>query len=167
MKNHLIIQRICLLTSIICLGFPYILAGEWLIMPFFLAIVVFWIIMKKRSVFWSASILLSGFVLLAAIGMLANLSTLLMLVACTAALAWWDLANFAQSKVVGQPPESTGLLEKAHLQSLALAATAGLVLALATSYFNLQISFLGTVLLVLFTVGCLMYAMQSLVKKNV
>ncbi len=155
------------MTSITCLGFPYILAEEWLIMPFFLAVLGLWVIMQKRSVFWSASFLLSVLVFFAAIGMLANLSTPLMVIACTAALAWWDLADFAQSIVVGQPPESTRLLEKDHLQSLALAGTAGLVLALATSYFNLQISFLGTVLLVLFTVGCLMYAMQSLVKKNV
>ena len=167
MKNRLIIQRICLLTSIPCLGFPYILAGEWLIMPFFLAMVGFWIIMKKRSVFWRASVLLSGFVLLAAIGMLANLSTLLMLVACTAALAWWDLATFGQSKVVGQPPETTLLLERAHLQSLGLVISADFMLAFVSSYLNLQISFLGTVLLVVFTIGCLTYTVRSVVKKNI
>lgn len=167
MKNHLIIQRICLLTSITCLGFPYILAGEWLIMPFFLAMVGFWIITKKRSVFWAASTLLSAFVLLAAIGMLANLSTLLMLVACTAALAWWDLANFGQSIVIGQPPETTLRLERAHLQSLVLAISAGFVSAFASSYLNLQISFLGMVLLVVFTIGCLTYAVQSVAKKDI
>jgi hypothetical protein len=167
MKNHLIIQRICLLTSITCLGFPYILAGEWLIMPFFLAMVGFWIIMKKRSTFWSASILLSAFVLLAAIGMLANFSTFLVLVACTAALAWWDLTDFSQSIVVGQPPETTLLLERAHLQPLGLVISAGFILAFVSSYLNLRISFLGTVLLVVFTTGCLTYAVQSVVKKNI
>ncbi len=167
MKNRLIIQRICLLTSITCLGFPYILAGEWLIVPFFLAMVGFWIITKKRSVFWAASTLLSTFVLLAAIGMLANLSTLLMLVACTAALGWWDLTNFSQSIVVGQPPETTLRLESAHLQPLGLVISAGFILAFVSSYLNLQISFLGTVLLAVFTIGCLTYAVQSVVKKDI
>lgn len=167
MKNHLIIQRVCLLISITCLGFPYIRVGEWLIVPFFLAMLGFSIIMKKQSIFWSASILLSAFVLLAAIGMLANLSTLLMLVACTAALAWWDLTNFSQSMVVVRPPETTLLLQRGHLQSLGLVISAGFILAFVSSYLNLRISFLGTVLLVVFTTGCLTYAVQSVVKKTI
>lgn len=154
------------MISITCLGFPYILAGEWLIMLFLVAMVGFWMMMKKRRIFGSASFLLSVFMFLAVIGMLENLSTVLMLVASTAALAWWDLADFAQSIVVGQPPETTLRLERAHLQSLASPGSSGLILALATSYFHLQISFIGAVLLVLFTVGCLIYAMQPLVKKN-
>ncbi len=167
MKNHLIIQRICLSTSILCLGLPYILAGEWLILPAFLAMAGFWVIVKKWSLFWSASSLLSVFVFLAALGMLANLSTLLMLIACTAALAWWDLATFGDSIVVGQSLETSAPLEKHHLQSLALAVSGGLILAVGSSYLDLQIPFIGIVLLALFATGCLIYTVQSMAKKNI
>ena len=167
MKSYLITQNICLLTSITCLGFPYILAGYWPIVLFFLAMVAFWIIMKKRSVFWSASISLIVFVLLAAVGVLANLSTLLMVIASTAALAWWDLTHFGQSIVIDQPFETRPLLERTHLQSLVLAISTGLILAFVSAYLNLQISFVGMVLLVVFTIGCLTYAVRSLVKTNI
>lgn len=167
MKSYIITQNICLLTSITCLGIPYTLAGYWPIVLFFPAMVAFWIIMKKSRLFWSASILLIFFVLLAAVGVLANLSTPLMIIASSAALAWWDLTNFGQSIVIGQSPETRLLFERAHWQSLVLAISAGLILAFVSSSLDLQISFLGTVLLVVFTTGCLSYAMQSLVKKYI
>lgn len=167
MKNHIIVQRICLLTSITCLSFPYLLAGHWPIMLIFLVMAAFWRSIKKMSVFWSSSILLLVFVLIAVTGVMAEYSTLLMVVACTAALAWWDLANFEQSIVVSQPLETLFLLERHHLQSLAMAVSGGLILAFIGSFLNLQISFIGTVLLVSLAIGCLTHALLSLEKKNV
>jgi hypothetical protein len=131
-------------------------------MLFFFAMAAFWIMAKKRSVIWSASILLFIFVLLAVIGVLANLSTPLMVIGSAAALAWWDLTHFGQSTVIGQPLDIRLLLERAHWQSLVLAISAGLLLAFLTSYLNLQIPFLGTVFLVLLAVGCLTYGLQTL-----
>ena len=127
----------------------------------------FWSSIKKMSVFWSSSILLLVFVLIAVTGVMAEYSTLLMVVACTAALAWWDLANFEQSIVVSQPLETLFLLERHHLQSLAMAVSGGLILAFIGSFLNLQISFIGTVLLVSLAIGCLTHALLSLEKKNV
>lgn len=165
MQSHIILQRICLLVSVTCLGLPFLLVGNWLILPFFLAMAVFWIIMKKKSIFWSASVLLAIIVLLAAGGVMVNLSTPLMIVACTAALAWWDLTNFGQSLVSSQPPEITLSLERTHFQSLSLAVSAGLMLALTSSYLTLQIPFIGVMLLALLAIGCLLYGLQTLVKK--
>lgn len=164
MKSHVIIQIICLSTSITCLGFPYILAGYWPIVLFFPAIAGFWFFMKKQSAFWSASIVFITFILLAGVGVLTNLSTPLMVLACIAALAWWDLTNFRQSIVLGQPLETRLPLERDHLQSLVLAASAGLILVFVSSYLNIQLSFVGMILLVVFTIGCLTYAMRALVK---
>ena len=166
MKSHPIIQRICLLTSIAALGLPFIFAEYWPIVLFFLAMAGFWFIMKKRSAFWSASIVFITFILLAGVGVLANLSTPLMIIACIAALAWWDLTNFRRSIILGQPLETRLLLERDHLQSLVLAISAGLTLAFVSSYLNLQISFVGMVLIVGFTIGGLTYAMHTL-EKNI
>jgi len=167
MKNHIIVQRICLLTSIICLSFPYLLAGHWPIMLIFMVMAAFWRFIKERSVFWSSSVLLMVFVFIAVAGVMAEFSTLLMAVACTAALAWWDLANFEQNIVVSQPLETLFLLERYHLQSLAIAVSGGLILVFVGSFLNLQIPFIGTVLLVSLAIGCLTHALQSLEKKNV
>lgn len=153
--------------SVTCLSFPYLLAGHWPIMLIFLVMAAFWRFLKKRSVFWSSSILLMVFVLIAVAGMMAEYSVLLMAVACTAALAWWDLANFEQSIVVNQPLETLFLLERYHLLSLAMAVSGGLILAFVGSFLNLQIPFIGTVLLVSLAIGCLTHALQSLEKKNV
>lgn len=166
MTRHSVIQNISLLTSITCLSLPYILAGDWSILLFLLAMVVFWTFMRKRSVFWSASIVLLSSVLLAVAGMLANLSTPLIVIACTAALAWWDLANFGESITIGQPQETRASLEKHHLYSLALAVFSGLILTVVSSRLDLRIPFIGAVLLALFTIGCFTYAVRSLAKKN-
>jgi len=107
------------------------------------------------------------FVFIVVAGVLVEFSILLMAVACTAALAWWDLANFEQSIVNNQPLETLFLLERYHLQSLAMAVTGGLMLVFVGSVLNLQIPFIGTVLLVSIAIGCLSYALQSLEKKNV
>jgi len=107
------------------------------------------------------------FVFVAVAGVMAEFSTLLMAVACTAALAWWDLANFEQNIVVSQPLETLFLLERYHLQSLAIAVSGGLILVFVGSFLNLQIPFIGTVLLVSLAIGCLTHALQSLEKKNV
>lgn len=89
-----------------------------------------------------------------------------MVLACIAALAWWDLTNFRQSIVLDQPHETRLPLERDHLQSLVLAISAGLIISFLGSSLNLQISFLGMILIVVFAIGCLTYAMHGLVKKN-
>ena len=68
MKIHSIVQNFFLLMSVGSLGTGYMLSGYWLIMPVFLAMTIFWIIMKKRSLFWSASSLLLIDLALAIIG---------------------------------------------------------------------------------------------------
>jgi hypothetical protein len=146
------------------LGIPFILTEYWPIVLCFPAMAGFWFIMKKKSAFWAASIVFITFILFAGVGLLANLSTPLMIISCIAALAWWDLTNFRQSLVLGQPLGTRFPLERDHLQSLASTISAGLILAFVSSYLNLQISIVGMILLVGFTIGCLAYAMHTLVK---
>ena len=166
MKIHSTVLNICLIISTGCLGAGYILAGYWLILPVLLSIVFFWIITRNRSVFWSASGLLLAYVLLAAFGLTAGLSSTLMIVACTAALVSWDLILFNQSMVTNSLARSIVALEKTHLLSLAVAASAGLMLALLSSNINLHFSFVIIILLVLTTIGGLIFGMQYIMKKK-
>jgi hypothetical protein len=166
MKLHSILLNACLILTTGCLGAGYLLAGYWPILPVLLVIFFFWIFASKRPEFWPASSLLLAYVFLAAIGITADVSSILMMAAGTGALLCWDLVLFNQSIVTGSPPKPNASLEKYHLQWLALAASAGLILALLSSTVNLHLPFVLIVFLVLMTMGCLLYGMQYILKKN-
>lgn len=166
MKAHSIILNFCLATSTGCLAAGYILGGYWLIVPVFLAMAIFWIIMKRRSLFWSASSLLMVYVVLSIIGVILNLSIYLMVICCTTALACWDLTHFRQS-IAGNPPlETDARLERYRLQSLATAVFTGLFLAWISSYINLQFPFGVMVFFALMAMGCLVYGVQYLARNR-
>jgi hypothetical protein len=166
MKSHSIANIICLMISAACLGTGYILGGYWLIMPAFLGMALFWMVMKKRSVFWSASSLLWVYVFLAAIGVTVNLSLPLMVIGITASLASWDLTHFKQGMVGNPRLENKAGLVKHHLQSLATVFGVGLLLALISSSINLQFPFGVMIFLVLLSMGCLTYSVQNIKNKN-
>jgi hypothetical protein len=157
---------ICLTITIGCLGVGYITGGYWLILPIFIIMLLFWVFMKNQPVFWPASSLLVVFIILAAVGMLAELSIMLMIIAGTAALVSWDLMQFNQSMVGNAVLKTNKSLEKLHLNSLALAAFVGLTLALISSYISLQFPFGLIVVLVLMTAGCLIGGIQYIRKKS-
>jgi len=157
---------ICLTITIGCLGVGYITGGYWLILPIFIIMLLFWIFMKNQPVFWPTSSLLVVFIILAAVGMLAELPFMLMIIAGTTALVSWDLMQFNQSMVGNAAPKTNKSLEKFHLNSLALAAFAGLTLALISSYISLRFPFGLIVVLVLITVGCLIGGVQYIRKKS-
>jgi hypothetical protein len=164
LSNLLIIS---LTITIGCLGAGYITAGYWLIVPILIVMLLFWIFTKNQPVFWPASSLMVVFIILAAVGMLADLPLMLMITAGTAALISWDLMQFNQSMVGNAARKTNMSLEKHHLNSLALAAFAGLALALISSYISLQFPFGQIVILVLLSVGCLIGAIQYIMKKKI
>lgn len=164
MKKHSIILTICLILSTGCLGVGYILAGYWLILPVLIAFLLVWIFTRNKSVFRSASILFLGYVLLASIGITAGLSSILMIFACATALVSWDLTQFDPRLAKNTFRNLNSSLEKNHLQSLALATFAGLVLAIFSSYQNLQFPFGIIVFLALVAIVCLIYSTQYITK---
>jgi hypothetical protein len=166
MKILSITNTICLMIAAACLGAGYILGGYWLILPACLGTALFWVVMKKRSVFWSASGLLVVYFFLAAIGVTVNLSLPLMMIGCTAALASWDLTRFNQGLVGNPLLENKARLEKHHLQSLAMMFGASLSLALISSLFNLRFPFGVIVFLAVIAVGGLTYGIQYVSKKD-
>jgi hypothetical protein len=168
MKSHstLLIIIACLAISSGCLAAGYILAGYWLIFLAFPLMSIAWLLTYKRSTYLSASILLSGYVILASVGIIAKLSSALMVIACTAALASWDLLQIDQSASRYSPGKTNGLLEKYHLNSLALAASTGLILSLISANISLQFPFVLIAILVLLAAGSLIYSMQHIVNKR-
>ena len=167
MKSHSTLPIItCLAISSGCLAAGYILAGYWLIFLAFPLMSIAWLLTYKRSTFLSASILLSAYVILAAVGIIAELSSTLMVIACTVALASWDLLQVDQSASGYSPGKTNGVLEKYHLNSLALAVSTGLILSLISANISLQFPFVLIAILVLLAAGSLIYNMQYIVNKR-
>ena len=166
MKVHSIALTICLMISTGCLGAGYILAGYWLLIPAFLALGLYWILSRKQPVFWRASGFLLVYVILAVIGIIAGLSLELMIIACAAALASWDLIQFNQSMAETSLSNTNPSLDKNHLYSLALATSAGLILTFISAYINLQLPFGAIFFLVLAAMGCLLYSTRYLMDRK-
>ena len=164
MRRALILNKACAATATVCLSLAYLLSGYWLIILVFLAMTLFWKLLKNRSIFRTSSALLALFVVLAAIGVTVDLSTPLILIASTAALTNWDLTNFVHSVTDNQREEMKQRLENFHLRSLAVASSAGLLLSLITSYANFELPFGVALLLVLIAIGGITYGLQPLAK---
>jgi hypothetical protein len=164
MKIRALRLYLCLVIATACLGVGYFLAGYWQIVPILLGTFVIWAWMKKQSGAWSASSFLLVYTVLAAVGVLADLSTALMIIACGFALASWDLLRFEQS-IVGNATCHTGTsLEKHHLRSLAVAMATGLLFTIMSLYIHLQLPFVVIVSLVLIALGGLTYGVQYIKK---
>lgn len=166
MESHSTLILTCLAISSGCLAAGYILAGYWLIFLAFPLMLIAWLLTYKRSTYLSASILLSGNVILASVGIIADLSSALMVIACTTALVSWDLLQLDQSASGYPLGKKNGALEKYHLNSLALAASTGLILSLISANISLQFPFVLIAILVLLAAGSLIYSMQYIVNKR-
>ena len=166
MKTHELVHNLCLVSSMVCLALAYLPGGYWPILPGLLAMILFWIVLRKRSAFWAASSLLSVYIFLAALGVVRDLSVPLLAVGCACALAAWDLTHFGQDMLDQENPDARMRLERQHLRSLAMAFSLGLAFAFLSMYLSLQIPFLLSVVLVLLAVGGLTYGLQAVVNKN-
>lgn len=156
----------CLTISTGCLTVRYIFAGYWQIVMLFPLLLIFWLLIHKRSIYLSASIFLIGYVILAAVGIMLEFPVGLMVIACVAAMVSWELLLFDQSNAGTSLDKSNFLREKYHLTSLALTASVGLTVALISANVSLRIPFVVVVFLVLIFMGCLIYGVQFVAKKK-
>jgi hypothetical protein len=156
----------CLTISTGCLTVGYIFAGIWQMVLLFPILLILWLLTYKQSIYLSASIFLIGFVTLATLGILLDFPVGLMTIACVTALISWELLLFDQSNVENSPDKSNSLREKYHLKSMSLTATVGLILALISANVSLRIPFIVVIILVLIFIGCLIYGVQFVVKKD-
>lgn len=163
---YLVLIILCLTIATGCLTAGYIFAGYWQIVLLLPILLILWLLANKQSIYLSASIFLLGYVILAAVGILLDFSVGLMVFACVAALASWELLLFDQSNIDNLPDNSDFLRKKYHLTSLVIAISVGLILAIISANINLHIPFAIISLLVLVSMGCLIYSVQFVVGKK-
>ena len=164
MKMRTLGLYLSLVMATACLGIGYALAGYWQIVPVLLGTFFFWAWMKKQSVAWSDSTFLLVYTVLAAAGVVIDLSVALMVITSAFTLASWDLLRFEQGLVGNASSHTDMALEKHHLRSLAVALVTGLLFAMLSLYIRLQLPFIVIVSLVLIALGGLTYGVQYIRK---
>ena len=166
MKLHSILLILCLTISTGSLGAAYFAAGYWQILFVFPLFAMLWFWVKKISLFWSAALYLMGYVLLAATGIIIDLSLLLMLIAGTTTLASWELMQFTPQLTKDGRPQMNDLLEAYHLKALGLVILSGLILTLFGTALSLEIPFSITILLVIIVFGGLLFGLGNMNRMN-
>ena len=166
MTVHSIPSKIAVAIATLSLFVGYLLAGYWWILPVQLVVIFCWGFTKNNEKFNPASALLFVYILLAAIGISLNLSAVLMILACSTALASWDLIHFERSIAGDRVHKENASLANHHIRSLALAISVGMLLALIAFLINLQLPFWGIIVLVLMAMGSLLYAMRFIARET-
>ena len=146
---RIVLRLVFLIGWFTCLAVGYTIAGQWIALPGVLLALTAWLLAYKWRSGWLAGMALVLSVCLAAAGLFAPLSPVLMILSATLALAGWDRV-FLDQRLMDNPSDRTvDLLEKRHYQSLALVLAVGLPLALAGRMFRIHIGFGWMIFLVI------------------
>jgi hypothetical protein len=156
MTDHSVSPKIPFTIATLTLLIEYLLAGYWWILPVLLVMILFWGFTKDHEKFCPAPGLLFAYILLAAIGLLLGFRAVFMIITCATALAGWDLSHFERSIVGNAVRKEIGLVVKHHMQSLILAVSSGMTLALITALIHLRFPFWGMLVLILTAIGGLL-----------
>lgn len=164
MKTNIILLYASLLILTACLTAGYLLAGYGMALLLFPPLAGILFLLYRRSDSWGASSFLLSCMGLAAAGMLLGTSTLLMILAGTAALAGWDMLRLRPqiaNSLDGEADDSIRI----HLRTLMAALTTGVLLALLSAGIDLQLPFLAVAAIVVLAAGSLFYGLRYLGRK--
>jgi len=139
---------ICLVVSILCLTAGYGFAGQWIGVAIAIILGLVWLFARKYPVSSLPHLCLFASVGLAVAGQLTGTPSLLMICGSGFGLAVWDLILLEGALGANSSEGQVGRFADRHLQSLALALGAGLLVTFLGSFLNLQIPFLAMMLLV-------------------
>jgi hypothetical protein len=139
---------VCLVVSMLCLTAGYWFAGQWLGAVIAIASGLAWLPARKYPVSSLPHICLFVSVGLAVTGQLTGTPPLLMICGSGFALAVWDLILLGGALGTNSSGDQVRRYENSHLQSLALALGAGLLVAFLGSMLYLQIPFIAMMLFV-------------------
>lgn len=139
---------VCLVVSMLCLTAGYGFAGRWIGAVIAITSGLAWLPARKYPVSGLPHLCLITSVGLAVTGQLTGTPPLLMICGSGFALAVWDLILLDGALGTSSSGEQTRRYENKHLQSLALALGAGLLVAFLGGVLNLQIPFVAMMLFV-------------------
>jgi hypothetical protein len=106
-----------------------------------LVIGLLWFFLKRRGWAWVAPLGFFFFIFLAGLGIWMGMSTLWMAVSVLGSLCAWDLEGFSLRLKDAAPGDPALLLEKRHLQRLALLVGTAALLVLLAIFLRVPVSF--------------------------
>jgi hypothetical protein len=136
-----ILRMVCLILTALCLGIGTAKVGQWIALAAGLATLLVWLAVYKWTSTDLPPLALVFSVSLAAIGLCAGASPLLMLLGATLALANWDLAILDHVQMGNSSAKAVTLLEKKHFQCLLLALGLALLVMIAGRMIRFHIPF--------------------------
>jgi len=139
---------LCLAISMLCLTAGYGFAGQWIGAVIAITSGLAWLPARKYPASGLPHLCLIASVGLAVTGQLTGTSPLLMISGSGFALAVWDLILLDGALGTNSSGEQIRRYENRHLQSLALALGAGLLVAFLGGLLHLQIPFVAMMLFV-------------------
>jgi len=139
---------VCLFVSLLCLTAGYGFAGQWIGAAIAITSGLAWLPARKYPLSWIPHICLITSVGLAVTGQLTGTPPLLMICGSGFALAAWDLILLDGALGTHSAGEQSRRYEIKHIQSLALALGAGLLVAFLGGMLHLQIPFVAMLLFV-------------------
>ena len=148
-----ILSFVCPVSCAACLAIGFALNGQGITLVIALLSLPIWLLARKRPATVPPSVALIVSVGVAAAGLFARASSVLMILSATLALASWDLVLLDHA-LADNPISSTqtiALFQNRHYQSLALALGLGLMIALIGPMIHFQTPFVIMILLVILT----------------
>jgi hypothetical protein len=146
---------VSLALMVICLSAAYLQAGRWPGTICAAGLGVLWCLTRSREPYWFSHIYLLLSLTLAAAAILTHVQPVLAILASGLSLVTWDLHLLMHDLRESELKESTRRYEQHHLQSLALAVIAGLLVALIGRLIPLNLPFIVLVILILLSLFAL------------
>jgi hypothetical protein len=144
-----------LMVTTVCLAGGYTLVGSWIGAGLAFLPPLAMLFYKKLLAPWLPPAFLCSAVCLAGAGLFEGTAPFLMILGVIAALAAWDLVNLDRLLAKSASSQAIEAIERAHLRSLALALSLGVILAGSGLLLTLQVPFIWLFLLVAFDVFAL------------
>jgi dolichol kinase len=139
---------------------------EYLIATFSFALGLIWLISEIHNDRAANSVFFLSFLGLAIWGSLNSVPIPIVLLGLSTDLAAWDLSLF-QARIADEAKsEARVLLEKKHLQKLAVTACAGFLIALPPAFIKISVDFVVIFLMIFLTVLTLKSAVSYLNNDN-
>ena len=148
-----ILSFVCPVSCAACLAIGFALNGQGITLVIALLSLLIWLLARQRPATVSPSVALIVSVGIAAAGLFARASSVLMILSATLALASWDLVLLDHA-LADNPISSTqtlALFQNRHYQSLALALGSSLLIAALGQLIHFQIPLVMMILLVILT----------------
>lgn len=142
----------------------YLRSRVWVILLFVLTISLLFFVARRRSVDQAASVLLAGAVVLASVGVIIQMSLILMPVGCIGALASWDIMLFSQTTTLVAKRDDFVLLDRRHYWSLAIAIGGGTLFSLTAGNLTLNLPFIMTLVLCAVALGGVYFGTRHIVE---